>query len=113
GGRERRRVVGLCHAYAVRSVLRNASHVVSGVLPVARGRAHGEHAMRRSRITTILVCAVVAVVAFFGGAVYWLVRSNGFSARTLPTPIERLVTGALHRWSVPARARDAVNPVAF
>ena len=66
-----------------------------------------------SRLVAIAICAVVAVIAFFGGAVYWLVSANGFSARTLPTPVERLVMRALHRWSVPSRARDAANPVAF
>jgi mono/diheme cytochrome c family protein len=67
----------------------------------------------RSRFVGIVVCAVIAVIAFFSGAVYWLVSANGFSARTIPTPIERVVMRALHRWSVPARARGAVNPIAF
>ena len=66
-----------------------------------------------SRIARITISALVAVLLFFGGAVYWLVSANGFSARTIPTPVERLVMRALHRWSVPSRARGAVNPVAF
>jgi mono/diheme cytochrome c family protein len=59
------------------------------------------------------VSALIAVLLFSGGAVYWLVSANGFSARTIPTPVERLVMRALHRWSVPSSARRAVNPVAF
>jgi len=66
-----------------------------------------------SRIARITISALVAVLLFFGGAVYWLVSANGFSARTIPTPVERLVMRALHRWSVPLRARSAANPVAF
>ncbi len=67
----------------------------------------------RSRITTIVTCAVVAVVAFFAGGAYWLLAANGFSTRTTPTTIERVVMRGLHRWSVPSGARTAVNPVAF
>ena len=66
-----------------------------------------------SRALRIGVSAVIAVVLFFGGAVYWLVSANGFSARTIPTPVERVIMRGLHRWSVPAAARTAVNPVAF
>jgi len=65
---------------------------------------------RRARMT---VSAVIAVLLFSGGAAYWLAAANGFSARTLPTPVERVVMRALHRWSVPAAARTAVNPIAF
>jgi len=69
--------------------------------------------MSGPRIARIAVSALVAVLLFFGGAVYWLVSANGFSTRALPTPVERVVMRALHRWSVPSRARDASNPVLF
>jgi mono/diheme cytochrome c family protein len=65
------------------------------------------------KLTRLVLAALAALVLFFGGAVYWLVSANGFSARTIPTPVERLVMRALHRWSVPSSARGAVNPVAF
>jgi cytochrome c553 len=67
----------------------------------------------RSRTKTIAVCTLVAVVAFFAGAVYWLVSANGFSTRTEPSRVERLVVRALHRFSVPSRVRSAANPVSF
>jgi mono/diheme cytochrome c family protein len=57
--------------------------------------------------------ALVALLLFSGGVFYWLASANGFSARTLPTPVERIVMRALHRFGVPASARSAVNPVAF
>ena len=66
-----------------------------------------------SRGTRTAVSAIIAVVIFIGGLTYWLVSANGFSARTLPTPVERVVMRALHRWSVPSSARNAVNPVPF
>ncbi len=66
-----------------------------------------------SRFARSVGTLAIAVLLFFAGAVYWLVRANGFSARTLPTPIERLVMRAIHRWSVPPAARRAVNPVPF
>jgi len=61
----------------------------------------------------MVLSALIAVLLFAGGAAYWLISANGFSARTQPTAIERIVMRAMHRWSVPAAARDAVNPVAF
>jgi mono/diheme cytochrome c family protein len=68
---------------------------------------------RRLPIGRFVVAVLVAVLLFFGGAVVWLANANGFSARTLPTPIERVVMRAIHRWSVPASTRDLKNPVAF
>ncbi|HVZ21841.1 MAG TPA: c-type cytochrome [Vicinamibacterales bacterium] len=64
-------------------------------------------------VIAVVVALVAAIVLFFGGAVYWLVRARGFSARATPTPVERVITSALHRWSVPASARNAPNPVPF
>ena len=67
----------------------------------------------RPRVARMGLSAVIAALFFVGGAVYWLAGANGFSARTQPTLVERVVMRAIHRWSVPAAARDATNPVAF
>jgi cytochrome c553 len=69
--------------------------------------------MSRGRVTRIVLIVVGAVVVCFGAALSWLVTANGFSARTLPTPVERIVMRAIHRWSVPTSARTLKNPVAF
>jgi mono/diheme cytochrome c family protein len=69
--------------------------------------------MSPSPLTRIAVAVLGAAVLVCGGTIYWLVSANGFSARTLPTPIERVVMRAIHRWSVPASARGLKNPVAF
>lgn len=69
--------------------------------------------MSGARVTRIVLFGLAAVALGFGGAMYWLVGANGFSARTLPTPAERVVMRAIHRWSVPASARVLKNPVAF
>ena len=65
-------------------------------------------ARRRSTWTIVLV-ALVAV----GAVALWIVRANGFSARTRPTVVERVVMQAVHGLSVPRAARTAANPVAF
>ncbi len=61
----------------------------------------------------LVISAVVAAVIFTGALGLWLIRANGFSARTRPSPVERLIVRALHRWSVPSRAKETANPVAF
>jgi cytochrome c553 len=66
-----------------------------------------------TRISRIAISTLIALLLFAGGALYWLIAANGFSARTQPTPVERVVVRAIHRWSVPSSARRAVNPVAF
>jgi mono/diheme cytochrome c family protein len=66
-----------------------------------------------SRGTRILISALVAVLLTSGGVAYWLISARGFSARTSPTKVERVVMRALHRWSVPSSARSAANPVTF
>jgi hypothetical protein len=66
-----------------------------------------------SRVIKLALVGLAAVVLFFGGAMFWIVSANGFSARTLPTPLERVVMRAIHRWSVPSSARVLTNPVAF
>jgi mono/diheme cytochrome c family protein len=60
--------------------------------------------MRRS---TLLFVALVAVAAF------WIARANGFSARSSPTAVERVVMQGIHWLSVPRAARTAANPVTF
>jgi len=60
-----------------------------------------------------VVSALVGAVLLAAGLALWIAVANGFSARTQPTRVERLVLRTLHRWSVPARARDAANPVAY
>jgi mono/diheme cytochrome c family protein len=64
-------------------------------------------------MTRVYVLVVTAVVLSLGLAWFWLARANGFSARSLPTGVERVVTRAIHRWSVPSSAKFAANPVAF
>jgi len=61
----------------------------------------------------LVVSAVVLAVVLVAGLAFWIGVANGFSARTAPTPVERALMRALHRWSVPSRARDAANPVAY
>jgi cytochrome c553 len=65
-------------------------------------------ARRRSTWTIVLV-VLVAV----GAIALWIARANGFSARTPPTPVERVVMQAVHWLSVPRAARTAANPVVF
>jgi mono/diheme cytochrome c family protein len=64
---------------------------------------------RRHAALTILAVALMAA----GAALLWIARANGFSARTPPTAVERVVMQAVHWLSVPRAARAAVNPVAF
>jgi len=66
-----------------------------------------------SRGIRVLVLAIIAVLLYVGGTAFWLANANGFSARTMPTAVERVVVRAIHRWSVPAAAKFAPNPVAF
>jgi mono/diheme cytochrome c family protein len=54
----------------------------------------------------------VALVAVAGVGL-WIARANGFSTRTPPTAVERVVMQGLHWLSVPRAARAAANPVAF
>jgi mono/diheme cytochrome c family protein len=69
--------------------------------------------MSRLGGTRLFVLIAIAVALCLGLAWFWLARSNGFSARTRPTGIERVVMRAIHRWSVPPSAKFAPNPVAF
>ena len=62
--------------------------------------------------TTVFFVFFVALVAVTGVGL-WIARANGFSTRTPPTAIERVVMQGLHWLSVPRAARAATNPVAF
>lgn len=61
----------------------------------------------------VLVLAIIAVVLYVGGAAWWIAGANGFSARTAPSAIERVVMRAIHGFSIPSDAKFAANPVAF
>ena len=69
--------------------------------------------MSIARGTRVVVLAGILVVLCLGLAAYWITSANGFSARTAPSAIERVVARAIHRWSVPSNARFPPNPVAF
>jgi mono/diheme cytochrome c family protein len=66
-----------------------------------------------SRLVLFAVAVVTAAAVALGGAAFWMVRANGFSTRTEPPALERLLVRAARRWAVPRAARNAVNPVAF
>ena len=68
---------------------------------------------RGSPVLRMAIITLAAVVLVGAVGIVWLVNANGFSARTLPTPVERVVMRAVHRWSVPSAARGLKNPVAF
>jgi len=63
--------------------------------------------------TKIVVIAVFVAVIAAVAATLVAVNLNGLSTRSAPTLPERLITRAVRRWSVPARMRTAVNPIAF
>jgi mono/diheme cytochrome c family protein len=65
------------------------------------------------RVALFIVLAVAAAAATLVGAAIWAAGANGFSARTAPTTVERLLARAARRWAVPRAARGAVNPVVF
>src|SRR5262245_31310422 len=79
----------------------------------SRVESRREHAMsplsRRQSTSTIVVVALVIAAA----VALWIARANGFSARTPPTAVERVVMQGIHWLSVPRAARAAANPVAF
>ena len=70
--------------------------------------------MSSARAIKIWLIGLLAAIALFSSAAtFWLISAKGFSARTPPTPLERVVTRAIHRWSVPPSARALTNPVSF
>ncbi len=62
------------------------------------------------RISHLLSFVALALVAFL---VYTWWNFDGFSTRSEPSAVERGVARAVRRLAIPARARDARNPVAF
>ena len=59
-----------------------------------------------------VVVLAVAVVALIGALV--IVRSmNGFSARSAPSSLERMMATMAREYAVPQRMRGAANPVVF
>ena len=65
--------------------------------------------MSRRGMSTVFVVVLLAVAAVG----LWIARANGFSTRTPPTAVERIVMQGLHWLSGPRAARAAANPVAF
>lgn len=61
----------------------------------------------------LVVSALAGAVLLGIALTYFILSAAGFSTRTAPTAFERTIVRILHRLSVPARARDAANPVAF
>jgi len=61
----------------------------------------------------LVLAAIAGAIVLAAALTYFIASAAGFSTRAQPTAVERIVMRTLHRWSVPARARDAVNPVAF
>jgi mono/diheme cytochrome c family protein len=64
---------------------------------------------RRPSALTIVLVALVAAA----GVALWIARANGFSTRTPPTAVERVVMQGVLGLSVPRAARAAANPVTF
>ena len=57
--------------------------------------------------------AVLVALVALAAAGLWIAGANGFSARTPPTTVERVVMQGIHWLSVPRAARTAANPVVF
>jgi mono/diheme cytochrome c family protein len=62
-----------------------------------------------ARSAVVIVITALAIV----GLTYGATQIGGFSARSQPTRVERLAASLARRWAVPARAREARNPVRF
>jgi hypothetical protein len=67
----------------------------------------GRPLLKPASTVVVLALLVVAAIAI------WLARANGFSTRTPPTAVERVVVQAAHWLSVPRAARAAQNPIKF
>jgi mono/diheme cytochrome c family protein len=63
--------------------------------------------------TRAVVVAAVLAIAVAGLATWTLFHADGFSTRAEPSWAERGLSRLARRWAVPARAREARNPVAF
>ena len=66
-------------------------------------------AAARKLLIAIGALAVLALLA--GGAVVLRLRQHGISARDVPLAVEVAVARTLRSWAIPARLRDARNPV--
>jgi mono/diheme cytochrome c family protein len=62
---------------------------------------------------TIVVAAVIAVAGIVLALTFAASAAAGFSTRAQPTRLERIVARMTRRWAVPARFRQARNPVPF
>lgn len=63
------------------------------------------------RVRSVVMLALGVVVV--GGVALALTGLNGFSARSEPSAVERLMARTMRRYAVPGRMRDTPNPVAF
>jgi mono/diheme cytochrome c family protein len=60
-----------------------------------------------------LVTSLLLLLAIVLGAAVMRAELGGFSARGIPSPPERLVAKAVHRWAVPRSMKNTPNPIAF
>jgi len=63
--------------------------------------------MRTAAVSAVIVAVLVAVCGIA------LMSVNGFSARSEPSAVERIVARLARRWAIPRGAANAVNPVPF
>jgi mono/diheme cytochrome c family protein len=63
----------------------------------------------RARFALLAVIVLLAILAL----AYGMSAIGGFSARGEPTRVERIAARLARRWAVPARGRQARNPVPF
>jgi len=63
------------------------------------------------RVRSLVLLALGVVVV--GGVALMLTGLDGFSARSEPSAVERLMARSMRRYAVPARMRNTPNPVAF
>ena len=63
------------------------------------------------RVRSVVLLALGGVVV--GGVALTLTGLNGFSARSEPSAVERLMARSMRRYAVPGRMRDTPNPVVF
>ena len=63
------------------------------------------------RVRSLVLLALGVVVV--GGVALMLTGLDGFSARSEPSAVERLMARSMRRYAVPGRMRDTPNPVAF
>jgi len=69
--------------------------------------------MSRSAAGILRRALLVAAMGLLALIMYAATNFAGFSTRSEPTAIERLVARAVRRMGIPSKARNAVNPVPF